>query len=1340
MNLEGLQAILDKEEVVSTPLAADLLNQPGRVEEVFRRHVRTYIPLGRTATGGEQGLSVAEFERQIVRDVRSGGAICGYLTGEYGYGKTSTALYLWERAHAGNVLAVPPFKFQKLKDLVVAIYGWVKYELDRTRPSLLQKAHEIYNVAVDRSAHAFATRYRMSLDDAQRMIQEQPDLLRLTTYDYIRFIESLTSLTQEAGFDGLLVLADELQQYIEPAVQAGQRDPISALFDLIEAIRSRRRQLPFGLILIIPPKDLSLLRDQRGDLVHRLLQTSLDLNAIYDRGFPQRLWYRLATTFAFEDHRDRIMSAECLNALGQIAARDDLSDGPRTVINAFRRAIKRYIAAGYPEDAPYTPEDLIDDFLSGAITFDSARRISHITSLALEHSMIRGHPQRERVIKWAAAFPQEGLIRELQERLGLVKTIEDLAHSVLNDVIVEVGDRRNGGITLRGLDHAGVQTDWLTNAIREFWRSFDHDHELSHQHIMKAFLKMVTSRVFPENQWSASRASSGGLFASAGVILEGCFSSLQRHFPDRRIAVQALWQDEPDAGTCTDAEITVLFRLYSEGEDVQSCSGIQIDVPARRIVVALDLSRRDDTLVSQQIDQFVRPAILSTRLTPRLLLALYQFLEEKRVNNLIPKEDQQFVQYAFQGALLDAAFHLLFHPDLDESRGVGRERLLESVLAELLKQIYPTYKTLIRTSQWNSALQKYRNALQRHDMSYERQGKLPIEGTKREIAAIFGLSDTGFDNFVENFGDLIVIERPFPSRATARTGGKGAVRLTLHPLEQEIMGWIRAADQNPSSEHPRPSLPLAEIRRRAGELGYLLPEIEAVVALLEDRQFVELQHDWLSEKAIATPSLDEIERALTDWNNDLALFKQAFPSSAQLTQWQQEAETLRCEIEEHLRHRLDDRRMLEINGQIRRFQRSLDAFVEEQRQQLHGRARERHHSLPQFDRSLIARLDTTVRGELPFTQSLDDLRRAALHRYEEIDDAIKRIRGKLDEIQRATATEDRLLTDVVGSAAELARCEQDINAVRRQHDTFLECAKTLEGWLDLAEQASCLHHHLGQLSHEFGVYQTAFGQWVHDVQAVLMNITPETIKLSAPYHRQLNKLQDAVHQAVATATQQFKDREERYRRIIGVELGLNESMLWTPCQYNPQSVTESEICLLEHVKATIRRWCQQTGYIIKQTHIDIRSTLESPQVAALTSHDRQRLQEQGVQLERKLRALMQHLADQEGQTEDPTILLDFPLEGEGQFHQLAQNLGHIRKHVEQAQQEAGSLHRALQALQMTLAEERLFAAISASHTQVEVASLRSMTDELTDADFWQALQGLHAKRRLRIYCERMVDE
>ena len=245
MNLEGLQAILDKEEIVATQRAEDLLNRPEIVDRVYQGHVRTYIPLSRQASGNENGQSVMEFERRVMREVKQAGAIRGYITAEYGHGKTSTALYLWQRAREENILAVPPFQLNKLTDFIRATYGWAKYEIQRTRPqsSTVLEAESLYDSLINRGAETLARQYNMTLSDAQRMAREKPEILELTPADYIRFFEEMTRLTEKAGYEGLLIIADELQQYIDPEVKAGIKDPISPFFDVVSAILTRRNHL-----------------------------------------------------------------------------------------------------------------------------------------------------------------------------------------------------------------------------------------------------------------------------------------------------------------------------------------------------------------------------------------------------------------------------------------------------------------------------------------------------------------------------------------------------------------------------------------------------------------------------------------------------------------------------------------------------------------------------------------------------------------------------------------------------------------------------------------------------------------------------------------------------------------------------------------------------------------------------------------------------------------------------------------------------------------------------------------------------------------------------------------
>ena len=90
--------------------------------------VYTYVPFGRRSGGGD-GQSVADFEKEVIRKVKAKGAVRGYITAEYGHGKTSTALYLWQQARDANLLAVPPFQLNKLTDLIQATYGWARYEI-----------------------------------------------------------------------------------------------------------------------------------------------------------------------------------------------------------------------------------------------------------------------------------------------------------------------------------------------------------------------------------------------------------------------------------------------------------------------------------------------------------------------------------------------------------------------------------------------------------------------------------------------------------------------------------------------------------------------------------------------------------------------------------------------------------------------------------------------------------------------------------------------------------------------------------------------------------------------------------------------------------------------------------------------------------------------------------------------------------------------------------------------------------------------------------------------------------------------------------------------------------
>lgn len=1347
MSLEGLQAILNKEEIVATQRANDLLDRPEFVDETYKRHVRTYIPLGRQVDEGDKGQTVIAFERRVIREVCQAGALRGYITAEFGHGKTSTALYLWDRARAENLLAVPPFQLNKLPDLIMACFGWVRYEVGRTRPNMVDNAQSLYVSLMERSAESLAKRYDIDLAAAQRMAQDRPDILELTPADYIRFFEEMTRLAQQAGFDGLLLLADEVQQYIEPEIKSGIKDPISPLFDVISAILTRRNHLNFGLVLVIPPKELGLLRVQRGDLVHRILQVSLDLAAVYDREFPQRLWYRLAKEFDFEEHRDRIINKECLGALGQISARNDLSDGPRTVVNAFRRASRRYIELGHPQDEPYTPYHLIEDFIKGNIEYDSPKKIPSVVSQALTHSLVKGHPERERAVKWAAAFPNEGVPRLLQERLGLADAFDDLAQSALGDLVISVGDVRDRGFTLRGLDQVVVSTEWLPVTIREFWRTYYETADTTRQRATDAFFSLLIKKVFPDNQWTIVERIPVGLTRNAGLVLEGSFNSFARRFPERTVHVRVLWEDEAVKDAAPLGEVVIEIRLqryldWPEEKRRHHAEPIQINYEGCQIEMTLNLMHREESAISPQLERIVGPIVSPYKITPLLLLTLYQVIEEKREKNLIPKADDQQIQFGFQPDLQDNVFRELFNAAVGTQVGAAEERIIEIALLQLLEAMHPDYDTLIRVSNWASSLQKYTNALKHLETAHERQGQIVYEGTKEDVAGLFTLSNTGLDTFINNFPSLIEVTRNFPTRRETEQGIKGAVRFKLHALEQRVKDWLQEA---PDTEKVKVAGQTYEIHRilsnevyrRAAEQGYREKEVDAILDLMEERGLIEKdpRRGVLREAITQAPSVDELAADIEGWQEDIAILRNAFPQSNQLRQWQEEAEKAHKFVEERLRAKPDDEQLIRLRRSVQAYRRQLIAFANERHRLLEQEASKLLNRLPMPDRRQGERLEASVQGSVDYVQQVNDLRVRVLRQYTSLAGELERLQRAVHSTQTSLKAEELSLQSLAHMAADLKTHEHQTEELKTQRDEFASRFNDFAAWTNLVGRGSELLAEIQTLGELVREQRDHFQELSREINGYLSANKLDALPHAPTYEMRLNEIAEAVRQLRAEANNRFNTLQERYQRALVDGLGFPRDRLWRPHTYNPVAPDDSYMRLTSEVQSTLRTVCEQLNRVITREQEAIRSTLQSPLMTALPSDERNALTKRGKELDEMLTALIEQLTVACKRIENTDGINDFPVEGEGQFHQLLQGLGRVRDRVTEIHPRAESLSKVLQDLELTGPEEQLIKKLPTEGDATEVSELRQVATRLSEDDFWAALRGLHAKRRLRITVE-----
>jgi hypothetical protein len=1346
MSIEGLQAILEKDEIVATQRAEDLIVHPAMVDESYRRHVRTYVPFSRQASGGD-GHSVPDFEKQVIRGVKDARAVRGYITAEYGHGKTSTALYLWERAREANILAVPPFQLNRLTDLIQATYGWARYEIGRTRPgsAALAEAESTYQTLINRSAETHSKRYDIPLATAVKMIRDKPEILDLNPADYLRFFEDMTRLAQEAGYDGLLILADELQQYIDPQIKAGIKDPVSPFFDVISGLITRQGHLNMGLIVVIPPRELEVLRDQRGDFVHRLLQTSLDLRTVYDQDFPQRLWHNLAKAHDFQDHRDRILTAQTLDALGQIGARDDLSDGPRTVVNTFRRATRLYRERGYPSDHPYTPKSLVDDLLTNNIQYDSSKQIATITKRALDQALVKGRPSYETAIKWAAAFPNEGVPRAVQEAAGLTDAFDDLAQNALGDLIISVGEVRNRGFTLKGLEPGKVETGWLNTTIREFWRNYIETADKTRDRALKGFMDLLQRRVFPDNQWRVVSERQARLTQDAGLILQGAFTSSRPRYPDRTVHVRLLWEDEAvkDANAEGDVLIEIRLKRYleeNEGDRRAHEEPLQIDLDAHTIRLTLNLMGRS-TELSPSLEKTISAIVSPFKLTPQLLLNLYEVIEEARDRNAIPKEEAEQLRYGLQPDLLDNSFRQMFNETVGQPVGAAQERLIETALLDMLEALFPDYSPLIIISSWGSSLQKYQNALERLDSSYERQGQVDVEGSKDDIAGLFTLSNTGLDSFARNFPTLIDGISKLPGK------GEGVVRFTLHPLEKMIIKWLadspdRQTVKVGSQTESVHTLPRQTIYDRAYRLGYLDSEIDALIQLMIIRGLLDEDKrlGLLREAVSLAPSADELEAEIVVCLSDIQALQSIFPTDPQLRDWHEIVTKAKEFVNEQLRKKPDDKQLYQRRRGIEQLQRQIDNYVTGKQSALREAAARLFRQAPLSDPKIKERLESSIQGSVEYVSQVNDqLRAHLLRRYVKLEGDTDVLRHQIEKTAAALQHESLSITALVDAAKELKAHEVALEKTDQARQAFAKQYGEYAAWGSLVEDGNKLSEQLNQMGDLVDEQRQAFETLSREIRGHLSANKLDGLPDYPQFRLPLNELSDQVRQIRTNAMSSFTTLQDRYRQTIRDKVEFPLEQLWQPHQLNPLAVDDSYSRLYDDVKDTVRgTMIGKFQERIAESQGSLRDTSQSPLLKSLPADEQAEVERKAIGLKARLQQVDRRLTEIRAMADNRAVIMDFPEEGGGQFETLLKQLREVSDEIREFKPEVDSLSQKLQKLALTAEEQSLLDTMQRSSGTIDLGDIRQATPRMEDDIFWDALKGLQAKRRVSITIARVT--
>jgi hypothetical protein len=1169
--------------------------------------------------------------------------------------------------------------------------------------------------------------------------------LDLRGVDYVGFFEEMTELALKAGYNGLIIIADELQQYIDPDIKSGVRDPLTSLFDIVQALMTRKGYLPFALLLSLPLKELGLINDQRGDLVQRLKsdELALDLSVIYNQTFARDLWKQLARELHFESLKEKIVLPETLDALGQISARSDLATGPRTVVDVFKLMTKRYLDA-QGEVEPFDPLDLVNAFLQREVSYDNLSKLQLVVNGHLTHQFVRDNADYQRAIKLMAAFPIDGLEERYFDTYGVRNAIAGLMREARGDIITFAG----GGIDddgrprelralLVGLEQQKVNTDWLNTTIREFTRNYIEQSPRMRALAIRGFQNLLKEQIFKGDNWKNIRSWDSTFTQNRTNIFEGAFpNTTRRTYPDRLIQIQIVAEGEQLLEPVVEGDLVITFQLllnYDKPEQERRTQPGAISYPQPKVTkFILNMSYNSGKESYGDLHSTLGPVVAPWKITPTLLLSLYAYLEEKRENRAIPKVDEEFVRANYQPALIDHAYEQLFNPELGVEMGASGVRIVENVIKRELEKYYGQYRTLITSSQWKQSLKKYHLALENLPTPYERQGS-PYPSNRQDLATtIFRQSVPALETFIATNPLLIKQEN-------ANTW-----RFTLHPLEDQIMKQLKGSHLSEPPRmpdgKPRPSLSREVVMKGARNIGYRAEEFEEVLVLLEKRGLISFKSNRLKIVAeeMRVPQATELRGALKDYHDRLKVVKEALQDNPQVDKWLEDIGKYH-QLIERLAVTPDEQRQTTLDNTIRNRFNDLNAVIQTEQNRI-------AQDIKRLLKQVLVRQDTTAVLNQPlqegfFHSQLDTQRQSLLKEGSEVAGTCESLRKRLENLLGIVDSPSPLpVEDLLRSA----QVHQDLrNNIHRIEQQAAQLERTLshysKGRLLLQQAVNLQQRFQNVVADTSVVFQKELDAWALGITGELSSHKLDALANESEWQERFDAIRQRFEQTLQTERERFAHVQTNYRTFL--LSGLGGIPMWAEVAFNPGEPQDS----YERLWGGVHEVLQESVSKVRgemQTAYDRAARLQGGALLNLPQAERPAKQTE-------LNELLAHLSEYMSKTAKWAEGISGPrftekVSKDGAIRPAEEVLGFVIKQISDLrvwlqgqQQSLTSIEQGVMAASPSDEEQAILAVLAnlqkenGSLDGIEIGLLLQHLGEKQGIS-WQNIASLYSKQRLRI--------
>ena len=1025
-----LAKLRQMDPIIGTFTATELVSDPKFVHETYLEHAETHMSLG----------DMSDYVSQLLRWVKiNSGTVIGAVTGEFGYGKTSSAIHLWQQCEKENIIAVPPFEWHRLQDIVDATWKWVRYKIEKVQPVSVSEIDSIYSRYKAKSAQEFTDNEGIPLSRVHDLVKRGTIRLECNSESVINFITEISkAIEQISGFYGPIVFTDELQVTMSEYFKRHlSRDEfMQDIFGLLNPLLNLKGS--FGLIIGLPLNTETLINAARPDILQRLQNCSLYIrpNSMYARDFPKSLWESFAQTFQFEEIANNILPDDTLDSLGQIAFRNDLGAGPRTVIQAMKCAIEHYDTFG----TLYTPIQLINDYQNNKIAYDSGGKLITALTDVLQSRDVNSISRADDVIKLMAAFPL-GCPEDQFKLYGL----ENVKDEIVQRIYTEYLYRFPEGISIRKLapTERGAEPRFI-QLTKDFIRTYsesDSDIEAA----VNAFRDIL---VFEQILSGASRRSDQieGWIRDAGDsdVFIGTFD---KKFPERKVSFKV--SSDRSNLTLGDEEFGLGFYLNPDCDYKDSGKIEYGNTEKNYVIFNLNLLCRPKS--SPNIPYIEELGYSPDRVTPAFILSLLNYLRSNI--DIIPEDEKRIQIPPFERRLIETSIEMLFNTELllnseiDNLSKVGKY-LPQEILGDIFRNQYPKYETLITTGRWSGNYSKLISALENTKISSSigvLRGSKAIILSQADALALFGETRIQtLKGLAENLTGCLEIEQGSRENPTI------SIKFKMHQAEQDFDNLLRSSDEKIVRNHNE----LRVIDEKKGlkflsDLGYRIEEIVQILRMLKTRRII----DYDKRRACFIEVLespderrDHILSGIADGRSKANILSEIpdFEVEDYKTKFDRlEAESLNCTDVE----KLEDyqTQLIEIASGLQQFIRLWAEKLRVEADKIRVEAEQIANS------SLPEDLVTTLKGDVNWVGELTECQIILREKYQKGLSAFKNISKQTASILKAwgnaSANEATAIvvfyTSINAQKVELGNARTEIDSAKAYLHSFLEWSHVL---------------------------------------------------------------------------------------------------------------------------------------------------------------------------------------------------------------------------------------------------------------------------------------------------------